>query len=170
VERVRIGRRLWSLALGELVSTIVFGVVLFGVVGVRPTPANIAGFAALAVLLITGAAYWLAKRRQIVTRARDLPGLASFRVLRVGVPVLLVTASGLIGHGFTVEVGTGTWPGAALLVFAVGEYVNYFHVQVSPGGSGWRHLLSPRTWPTAHLARDLAAPHRKVQALRNPVG
>ena len=51
--------------------------------------------------------------------------------------------------------GADTVPGLAFAVFAVLEYVNYFHVQLMYDTSAdLRHLLT-RGFRRAHLARDL---------------
>lgn len=59
------------------------GLIWFGLLGIPLTAANIVGFALLAVLLLEGAGYWLAKLRQVTVVASPLPVARFFAVARV---------------------------------------------------------------------------------------
>jgi hypothetical protein len=140
----------------ELANIPIQSVVWFGLIGTPFTVANLVGFGLFVLLLVQGAAYWAGKWRQMRTRARHLAGDRAFRVARAVDPVLL--AAGLLVTGFAVARGPG-WgnvPGFGFAVFAVLEYVNYFHVQLMHDTAAdlrrlWRVGLRP-----SHLARDLA--------------
>ncbi|WP_033342882.1 hypothetical protein [Catenuloplanes japonicus] len=139
-------RRLRTLATLELINIPLFAWVIFGVLDRPPAVPTLLGFGMFALLLVEGAAYWTAKLRRT---GRPLPGLGLFRAARLLNPVLL--AATLI-----VTVGTGAWLGAGLTVFAVLEYVNYFHVQLMHDTRADLHRLFTRGFRRSHLARDLA--------------
>jgi hypothetical protein len=152
----RVGRRLRSLAAWELVNIPLQAGVWFGPVGLPASAANLIGFGVFALLLVQGAAYWVAKLHQITVRRRRLPALTAFRAARVVNP--LVLGAGLVATGCAVAADPGrtTWPGLAFALFAVLEHVNYFHVQLMPDTlADLRRLWSsgPRA---SHLARDIA--------------
>ncbi|NVI90597.1 hypothetical protein [Actinomadura sp. BRA 177] len=153
-------RRLRSLAWLELFNVPLQAAVWFGVVGLPMTAANMVGFTMFAVLLVVGAGYWLAKLRQISGPGVSLPGAGVFAVTRVTVaPLLAVGVLALVGWVVAVP-GAGSWPGLGFGLFAVLEYVNYFHVQLMyDTGEDVRYLRS-HGLRRAHLARDLAV-HRK---------
>jgi hypothetical protein len=82
-------RRLRSLALGELVNIPLQAWLWFGLLGFPATAANLAGFAAFALLLLEGSAYWAAKLHQLRSRHSRLPGGRWFRAARLAnLPVL----------------------------------------------------------------------------------
>jgi hypothetical protein len=161
--RAWVRRRLRSLAWLELFNVPLQGAVWFGVVGLPMTAPNMMGFALFAVLLAVGAGYWLAKLRQISNPVAPLPGARVFAVARrVSVPLL---AAGMLFVVWNVVAtpGAGSWPGLAFGLFAVLEYVNYFHVQLMYDTvEDLRYLRShgPRR---AHLARDLRLHSRPRQ-------
>ncbi|GAA4920451.1 hypothetical protein LX16_4679 [Stackebrandtia albiflava] len=145
--------RLRSLAVLELVNIPLWGFVL---VSLFPASvANLAGFAAFAMLLAQGSAYWWLKLRQVRRRESFPAGLDGFASLRRWNPWWLAVVVAVCG-GLTVAApGAGTLPGLGLALFAVVEHVNYFHVQLSYDNRAdlarlGRHGLRP-----AHLARDL---------------
>ncbi|GAB7040692.1 MULTISPECIES: hypothetical protein [Catenuloplanes] len=139
-------RRLRSLALLELVNIPLWAWVTFGVLDVAGTVPNLVGFALFALLLVQGAAYWLAKLRQT---GRTVPGLRFFRAARLVNPALLVA-------GLLVTAGTRAWPGLFFAVFAVLEHVNYFHVQLMHDTRADLRRLTRHGLRRSHLARDLA--------------
>nr|WP_218902858.1 hypothetical protein [Streptomonospora nanhaiensis] len=149
-----------------MVNIPLFAVVLFGVLGLPPTPANAAGFALFSVLLLEGSAYWWAKAAQVRSRASHPAGLPLFRLLRAANPVLLAAGGVVVAWQLTGGVPwTHTWPGAGLAVFALLEHVNYFHVQLShQNRADLARLWRTRRLHRSHLARDLAR-----QAGREPL-
>ncbi|MEV7548432.1 hypothetical protein AB0N89_02255 [Amycolatopsis sp. NPDC089917] len=155
--RRQMSRRMVSMAVGELVSVVVF-FVFFGLAEVPPTAANVSGFLLAAVMLVQGSVYWMGKRRQLEGRR----GAVTFvvRVLRVLAPVnVALIAIGVVP--ILMEAPSGSsgrfWLGAALWLLAVAEYVNYFHVQLAYGRRADRvWILRNRRLRRSHLARDIS--------------
>ncbi|PDP88736.1 hypothetical protein CQJ94_03045 [Glycomyces fuscus] len=147
-----------NLAVLELVNIPLFAVVLFLLLGVPASPANLVGSALFALLLAEGSAYWWVKVRQLRTRARRPAGMALFRALgRANVLLFLaggaVVAAALVGGA----PWAGVWPGLGLWLFALLEHVNYFHVQLShQTRADLARLVRTRRLHRSHLARDLA--------------
>ncbi|MFI6577298.1 hypothetical protein ACIBFB_15975 [Nocardiopsis sp. NPDC050513] len=147
-----------SHAVLELVNVPLFAFLLFGLLGVPPSPANLAGFGLFALLLVEGSAYWWAKVRQLRARAPRPAGMPVFRVLR-RVNGVLLPAGGAVVLWALVDGDpwTRVWPGLGLWLFAVLEHVNYFHVQLShQSRSDLRRLLRTGRLHRSHLARDMA--------------
>jgi hypothetical protein len=153
-------RRLRSLVCLELFNIPLQAVIWFGVVGFPVTAGNSVGFALFALLLLEGAGYWSAKRRQIATRNRALPGVGAFVVARRGNPAVLVAGLLFIVWAVVVDPGAGSWPGLGFGLFAVLEQVNYFHVQLMYDTAEDLRYLRSHGLRRAHLARDLAVQAR----------
>lgn len=151
-------RPLRSLAVLELVNVPLFAAVLFGFLGVPPSPANLAGFALFAVLLVQGSAYWWLKVHQVRTRARRPAGMPVFRLLRWADGPLLLAGGAVVAAAFSEgEPWARVWPGLGLGLFALLEYVNYFHVQLShQTRADLSRLLRTRRLHRSHLSRDMA--------------
>ncbi|KFU76915.1 hypothetical protein BB31_33815 [Amycolatopsis lurida NRRL 2430] len=151
-------RRMVSLAVGEMVSVVVFFVVFFMLAGVPATAANVAGFLLTAMMLVQGSVYWMGKRRQLEGHRVALTIVV--RVLRVLAPVnVALIAIGVVP--IVVEAQSGSlgrfWLGAALWILAVAEYINYFHVQLTYGRRADRAwILRNRRLRRSHLSRDLS--------------
>ncbi|TMR37983.1 hypothetical protein ETD96_17290 [Actinomadura geliboluensis] len=138
--------------------------VWFGVIGLPMTATNLTGFAMFAALLLVGAAYWSAKLRQLSTPSRTLPGAGAFAIARIAIAVLLAAGvSFLVGRVVTVP-GAGSWPGLAFGLFAVLEYVNYFHVQLMYDTTEDLRYLRSHGLRRAHLSRDLHLARKSRQA------
>jgi hypothetical protein len=148
-----------SLGLGELTAVVVFVVVQPVVAGRLDDDGGRAlwwAMAPLLIVLLQGAAYWLAARSWLpVAGGRGMPrGFARvYRAFRVLDLVLL--AGGLVG---LLMAGPGA--GAlvlCLLVWAFGalEYVNYFVVRLSYPLTRWFAMVGRRRTPALvrHLAR-----------------
>lgn len=147
-----------SLGLGELSAAVVFVVVQPVVAGRLDDAGGRAlwwAMAPLLVVLLQGAAYWLAARSWLPgAGGRGMPrGFAQvYRAFRVlDVVLLAVCLVGLLMAG----------PGASslvlcLLVWAFGalEYVNYFVVRLSYPVARWFAVVGRRRRPA--LVRDLA--------------
>ena len=147
-----------SLGLGELSAAVVFVVVqpvVAGRLGDASGPALWWAMAPLLIVLLQGAAYWLAARSWLPgADGRGMPGglarvYRAFRVLDV--VLLAVCLVGVLVAG----------PGAGalvlcLLVWAFGalEYVNYFVVRLSYPVATWFAQVGRLRRPA--LVRDLA--------------
>ncbi|MFI0714569.1 hypothetical protein ACH4SK_28850 [Streptomyces inhibens] len=153
--RAWIQRRLRSLAFLELFNIPLQAALWFGKVGFPITPANAVGFALFALLLLQGAAYWLAKLRRVAIPGNSLPGARTFAAVRVlNVPVLIAGVLFTL-RAVCVDAGSGSWPGLVFALFAVLEYINYFHTQLMyDTREDLRHLRN-HGLRRAHLARDL---------------
>lgn len=157
--RHRLRRRYLSLGAGELAAAGAFLLVSVGVVapwfgdGVRSLALWCAVIPLLAVLVQAGL-YWLFARSWVVIGAMPSHIAAVYRILRVGDAAIL--GAGLIGiilwspHdvGLTVLL-------AAIWVFAVIEYLNYFVVRLSYPVGRWLTLV--KRWRAPQLVRDMQA-------------
>jgi len=149
-------RRLRSLAVLELINIPLQGWVWFGLAGLPATAANLIGFGLFALLLIEGAAYWVAKLHQISVRRGHLPALAAFRAARIVNPLLLAAGLVATGQAAASDPGRVSWPGLAFALFAVLEHVNYFHVQLMYDTPADLRRLRSAGLRASHLARDIA--------------
>ncbi|SDD76770.1 hypothetical protein SAMN05216270_107140 [Glycomyces harbinensis] len=155
------------MALLELINVPLQAAVWFGVLGLPPSPANLAGFAAFALLLAQGASYWIAKLRQLGSGASALPGATAFALaLRADPPVLFAVVM-FTGWSALNAPGAATYLGLGFAVFAVLEYVNYFYTQLSYDNIADLRYLTARGLRRAHLAIDLER-HRAAQARSRP--
>lgn len=147
-----------SLAVLELVNVPLFALVLFRLLGVPATPANLVGFGLFALLLVQGSAYWWLKVRQLRARAPRPAGMPLFRVLKPVNVLLLLAGGAVILWGLTTDVRwTRVWPGLGLWLFTILEYVNYFHVQLShQTGADLARLWRTMRLHRSHLSRDMA--------------
>ncbi|MEU4379399.1 hypothetical protein [Micromonospora echinofusca] len=150
-------RRLRSLAGWELLNVPLQAWLWFRVVDVPLTAANIAGFGSVAALLVVGAAYWALKLRQLRLGRSRLPGLRHFATARAALPVLLVAVLAACAVAAVRTPGAQSYPGLAFGIFAVLEYVNYFHVQLMHDNRADLRRLATVGFRRAHLARDLRA-------------
>lgn len=147
-------RRIRSLAILELFNIPFQAVVWFGAIGFPVTVANAVGFGLFALLLLEGAGYWLAKLQQI-TNSGSLPGHRAFRIARIANVPPLLGGIGYLTWAVTADPGTANVPGLGFALFALLEYINYFHTQLMyDTAQDLRHLFRHGLRP-AHLARDL---------------
>jgi protein-S-isoprenylcysteine O-methyltransferase Ste14 len=137
----------------ELVNIPLQFVIWFRLIDLPVTTPNLIGFALFAILLVQGAAYWTAKLRQ--PARSPLPGAGAFAVARVANPVLLAVGLAFLGWSVARDPGAGTLPGLGFALFAVLEYVNYFHVQLMYDNAEDLRYLRTHGLRRAHLARDL---------------
>jgi hypothetical protein len=128
----------------------------FGLVGVPATAANLVGFGLVALLLIEGAAYWVAKLHQTSVRRVQLPALTAFRAARIVNPLFLAAGVVVTGRAAAMDPGVTSWPGLAFALFAVLEHVNYFYVQLMYDTPGDLRRLRTAGLRVSHLARDIA--------------
>jgi hypothetical protein len=156
-ERVR--RRLRSLAALELVNIPLQATVWFGMLGLPLSPSNVVGFAAFAMMLAQGSAYWTAKLRQLATGEPVLPGAAVFAFASRINPLALLVAVLFTGWSAFDAPGSATFLGLGFAVFAVLEQVNYFHTQLSYDNAADLRSLTSRGLRRAHLAADLQRHH-----------
>lgn len=144
-----------SLAILELVNVPLWVMAWFGLLDFPLTAANLAGFAAFAVLLLEGGAYWLLKIRQLRSRAPQLPGVRIFRMLRIANIALIVAALAVAVPAAVLSPGRGSFPGLGLALFGAVEHINYFQFQlVHEAKADLRRLFSAGL-RRSHLARDL---------------
>ncbi len=148
-------RRVRSLAVLELVNVPLQTVAWFGLIGVPVTAPNLVGFGLFVLLLAQGAAYWAAKARQLRAHAGHLEGGRAFRAARTVDPVLLAAGVAFCGSAAVREPGWVSWPGLGFALFAVLEYVNYFHIQLSHDTAADLRRLFTTGLRRSHLARDL---------------
>lgn len=127
-------------------------------VGLPTTAANLVGFGLFALLLVEGAAYWVAKLHQMRVRRGHLPALAAFRAARIVNPLLLAAGVAATGWAAATAPGSTSWPGLAFALFAVLEHVNYFHVQLMHDTPADLRRLRSVGLRASHLARDIARP------------
>jgi hypothetical protein len=147
-----------NLAVLELVNIPLFAAVLFLLLGVPASPANLVGFALFALLLAEGGAYWWVKVRQLRARARCPAGTALFRALRRANIALLLAGGAVVAAALVADAPwTRVWPGLGLWLFALLEHVNYFHVQLShQTRADLARLVRTRRLRRSHLSRDMA--------------
>lgn len=127
----------------------------FGLFGLPPSPANLAGFAAFALLLAQGALYWIAKLRQLRSGAPDLPGAAAFAFASRANPPVLFAVVLFTGWSAFEAPGATTFLGLGMALFAVLEHVNYFHIQLSYDNAADLRYLTFHGLRRSHLATDL---------------
>lgn len=153
-----IRRRLLFLCVLELVNIPLYGFVLFGMLGAPPSPANLAGFGMFALLLVEGSAYWWLKLRQTARGDRLPAGMAVFSVLRrVDIALFALTGALVVWTWAEGAHWTETAVAVPLGLFAVLEYVNYFHVQLMHDNrADLERLRRTRRLHRSHLARDMA--------------
>lgn len=150
--RHRRRRQYLSLGAGELVSVVVFALVLPRLLDEPDRAALWAALLPLLVILLQAGGYWLAARRWVGRGTMPAPLAGAYRAFRwLDVALLL---GGLAG----VLVSRPDRPGVAVLVgliwlFAVIEYVNYFVVRLAyPPTRWWRTVRQSRT---PRLLQDL---------------
>ncbi|MFC5724192.1 hypothetical protein ACFP1Z_28945 [Streptomyces gamaensis] len=154
--RAWLRRHLKTLAALELCNVPVQFVIPFVVLGFPLTPPNLVGFALVALLLVQGTGYWVAKRVQLAGPGIPLPGARVFAALRL-LNVLLLVCGVLFALWAVADTADGgSIPGLALALSAVSEHVNYFHVQLKCGSTEDLRRLRKNGLRRAHLARDLA--------------
>ncbi|MCU4295556.1 hypothetical protein D3I60_00410 [Brevibacterium permense] len=147
-------RRFLSLGLGEIVAAAVFAIVparLAFIAADRAEAALWSGLIPLLFILVQAGVYWLVARHHLPAPI-PRPVARIYRFLRVSNPIVLLAS--LIGI-------VVAWPGVSLSavliiviwLFAVAEYVNYFHVRLSYPWSTWAGQVG--RWSTPRLVRDL---------------
>ncbi|GAB3713066.1 hypothetical protein [Nocardiopsis nanhaiensis] len=150
-------RRLRSLAVLEHLNIALYAAILFGVLGMPATPANLAGFGLFALLLLQGGAYWWLKLRQLRNRTPHPPGIGILaRCQPLNLALFTLGGTVIAWAAATGATGTHLWPGLALWAFAALEHVNYFHLQLSHDNrADLARLCHTRRLHRSHLARDL---------------
>ncbi len=137
----------------ELLNVPLQAWVWFGAVGLPVTAVNATGFAAFAVLLVVGAAYWAHKLRQLRRPGLRLPRF--FAVARVLLPAALAVVLIVCTVAAVRDPGRASWPGLGFALFAVLEHINYFHTQLMYDTRADLRRLFRSGLQRAHLARDL---------------
>lgn len=147
-------RRLLSLGVGEIVAAAVFAVVPSWLPFIAADGAEAALWFSLSPLLfvlVQGGAYWLLARHHL---PEPIPRAVArvYQCFRVLDPVLLLACT--VG-------AIVMWPGMSLSafvivvvwLFAVAEYINYFHIRLSYPWQTWTSQIG--RWSTPRLVRDL---------------
>lgn len=122
------------------------------------TVSNLFALALVAFLVLQGAVYWKVKYDALRSGGGVPRGLPIFRFLRVlDVFLLVASAFFLFVAVFQGEVVDRLWPGTVLWCFALIEYVNYFHLQLSvvDTRNDRERLKRGKVFHRSHLARDL---------------
>jgi hypothetical protein len=141
--RTRTLRQLRSLTVGEGLNIPLQAFIWFGMVGLPVSLANAAGYGVFALVLVEGTAYWVAKHAQVSKGRTGLPGVQWFRVARKANFFVLALVLGYTAIAAAMAPGKGTIPGLVFAIVAIGEHVNYFHMQLVRGRR------------RSHLSRDL---------------
>lgn len=152
-------RRLRTLAILEFANIPLQAWIWFSQIGLPWSAPNVVAFAAFAVLLLQGGAYWVVKLRQLRAGSVAPAGMDLFRRLRVANAPLLALAGAYVLHAASVSPSRASIPGAVFLVVAVLEYVNYFHLQLMHDTPGDLSRLRRTGLRKSHLARDLMRSH-----------
>ncbi|MEU6834788.1 multidrug transporter [Streptomyces rubiginosohelvolus] len=148
--------RLRTLAVLEVLNIALIGWAVFVALGAPFSTPNTVGFALVAVLLLTGAAYWALKLRQLRATARRPPLIGLFRALRPLCAAALTAGLVAIAAAAPGRPAPEWAAGLVLYGLAVAEYVNYFHLQLMHDTrADWRRLLRTRRLRGSHLAEDL---------------
>ena len=164
----RVRRRYLSLGTGELAAAVVFVALAVTVViprldSRRDATALWFALVPLLVVLLQAGVYWLWARNWVGHTTMPPTLATTYRVFRVVDPVLFV--GGLVGV-------LVCWPdrlGAALTiaavwVFGVVEYVNYFIVRLAYPAAQWLTTVGQRRTP--RLARDLRISRPRSSGVR----
>lgn len=154
IDRVLRRRHYLSLGVGELVAAAVFaGIAASGMVPGTDNPALWWALTPLLAILVQAGIYWLAARRW-VGRSPMPPAVATaYRALRIVDPLLLV--AGLAGLIALFPGGGAGVLAAAVWLFGVVEYLNYFVVRLSYPIHRWATTVTQ--WRTPQLMKDLRA-------------
>ena len=164
---MRMARRMRVQGSVELVDVALLPAVVLRLMG--PSPGNVAAWVAVDAVLVVGAGYWFARSARARHRLPRTPHLGVFAVAR---PVLVAVVS-VTAIVDVVDVATGSgaarWVAPPLWLFAVAEYVNYFHVQLSyRSRADIRRLVRHRRLVPAHLGRELSRRRRRREAAAPP--
>ncbi len=148
--------RYTSLGLGELAAAGVFA----AVAAAQPVPLDARATAALwcalgplLAVLVQAGAYWLLARRWVGRGPMPVQVAGWYRNARWINVVLL--GAGLVGIALARPVGASAVLVAAVWLFGVAEYLNYFVVRLAYPWHRW--LRDVVTWRTPRLVRDLQA-------------
>jgi len=161
--REQLLRRLRYLWTFELANAVFFFPLFYYVIGLnwRLGWFSLVSLIAVSAILIVGAAFWFLKSRAV---AADRPlarphvrrffraGKLAFAAILPGLVVLFVVRAFLQRDASLGELLVG----GGLLVLAVLEYVNYYHIQLSyDNRADLQYLLTHRRLKRAVMVRDL---------------
>lgn len=147
-------RRLRRLGVLELVNIVLLPVLFFTLVD--PTIGGVAAWIAVGAVLLVGAGYWLARAARAQHHLDQTPRLRAFAAARVILRVVLGLAVAIVAAD--IAVNGASWIALAVWLFALAEYVNYFHVQLSyQTAADLRRLIRRRRPPPAHLGQELVS-------------
>ncbi|REJ07163.1 hypothetical protein DYE48_16865 [Halobacillus trueperi] len=130
------------------------------------TPLSLFCFFLLEWVLLQGTVYWFLKWKRISQKKKTELHESQYhwfgRLKKTNL-VLLILASGLwvIQWVFSNE---GNWWALFLLVFAIGEHINYYHTRLSyQTPAEWKDWKK-RGWQRSVLARELSN-HKRVKQI-----
>jgi hypothetical protein len=148
-------RRLRVQGAVELFCAVLLPVVFLRVTG--PTTGAVAAWVAVDAALVVGACYWFARAAKWSQGLARTPNLRAFAIARMGLIVVLGVSRVAVVADIVTGGGFAQWFAAAVWLFAVAEYVNYFHLQLSyQNAADLRRLVRRGRLVQAHLGRELA--------------
>lgn len=155
--RSALRRKCLSLGLGDLAAVAVFVYAAFGVVAPRLVSAQagmsfLVGVASLVLVLSQAGAYWLLARTWVQVRPMPRRLARLYRAFQVLDVFVLVVAGAYIA----VHLSSTRWAGvlaAAVWLFAVVEFANYYVVRLSYPWGQWLTMVGQ--WRTPRLIQDL---------------
>lgn len=149
-------RRLRRLGVLELVNIVLLPAVFFTLVD--PTIGDVAAWIAVDAVLLVGAGYWLARAARAQHHLDQTPKLRAFAAARVALRVMLGLALAVVAVDIALNASAASWIAVAVWLFALAEYVNYFHVQLSyQSAADLRRLIHRRRPAPAHLGQELVS-------------
>lgn len=163
--RQRLERRLLSLSAGELVSTLLFATLWLTypsyvdwTVPFLTDSLAVFAFAILEFVLLQGSLYWLLKRRRIMAGGglalthEQIRLFSYFR--RLNALLLLIGIGGALYAFWARPLTFALWY-CALYLFALIEYINYYHIRLS---YPWREMVKTLLslhWRRSKLSQEL---------------
>jgi hypothetical protein len=114
---------------------------------------------------VVGAAYWFARAQRLHRRLPRTPGLAVFATARSALLAVLAVSAVVVLVDLVRSHPAAGWVGVVVWLFALAEYVNYFHRQLSHQNRADVHRLARRRQLLpALLGRELR--HRSAERRR----
>jgi len=153
-------RRLRTLGAVELFNAVLLPAVFLRFVG--SSAGGVMAWIAVDAVLVVGAGYWFARAAGLRRGLARTPRLGAFAVARVVLGVVLCAALVVVVMDLATGSGAVRWFAVAVWLFALAEYVNYFHAQLSyQNPADVRRLLRRRRLVPAHLGQELAGRARQ---------
>ena len=153
------------LATGELTAVVVFAIVVYLLVERFPELRLLShwpfwsAFLTLEFILLQGSLYWFLKYRSLQMKSASMPSGAtrSFRILQIldlgliGLSLILFIVGSFRELGFpAISLAISIF----VLLFAIAEYVNYFHYQLSYKMAEWPLVIRSGRLKKSCLSKD----------------